>query len=67
VALEIAEAMRNASLILDVESNSGSITNYLGMMGPSFSLNQVSSIEFSRQWISRMQIRRTLLRWKQSE
>jgi hypothetical protein len=31
VALKIVEAMCNASLILDVESDSGSIANYLGI------------------------------------
>jgi hypothetical protein len=31
VALEIVEAMRQAGLILDVESDSGSIANYLGI------------------------------------
>jgi hypothetical protein len=31
VALELVEAMRNAGLILDIESGSGSIANYLGI------------------------------------
>jgi hypothetical protein len=31
VALEIVEAMCNAGLILDVESDSGSIANYVGI------------------------------------
>jgi hypothetical protein len=31
VALEIVEAMRNAGLILNIESDSGSIANYLGI------------------------------------
>jgi hypothetical protein len=31
VALEIVEAMRNAGLILDIESDPGSIANYLGI------------------------------------
>jgi hypothetical protein len=73
VALEIVEAMRKAGLILDVESESGSITNYLGFkfkkkpMVPSFLHNQVSMIEFSKQWISRMPIQRILQQWKPSE
>jgi hypothetical protein len=73
VALEIVKAMRKAGLILDIESDSGSIANYLGIQiqeeddGTLFSHIQVSSIEFLRQWISRMPIQRIHQRRKPSE
>jgi hypothetical protein len=73
VALEIVEVIRNVGLILDIKSDSGSIATTLEfrskkkMMGHCFSLNQVSSIVFLRQWISRTQIQRTHQLQKPSE